>query len=101
MENFFELGGVEHPAKFIIMPSGNHWKLRGIPPTLKRNMEVRVPLPLEWAGLLDAELKEVTQIPGAIFCHKGRFISVWETQEDACKALESVLKLSGNTNDNL
>ncbi|MGZ3633546.1 MAG: MYG1 family protein [Parachlamydiaceae bacterium] len=101
MENFFGLGGVEHPAKFIIMPSGNHWKLRGIPPTLKRNMEVRVPLPLQWAGLLDAELKEATQIPGAIFCHKGRFISVWETQEDAYKALELVLKLSGNTHDNL
>lgn len=92
MENFFELDGVNHPAKFILMPSGNHWKLRGIPPSLRQNMQVRVPLPIEWAGLLELELQKVTNIPGAIFCHKGRFISVWETLEDARKALELVLK---------
>jgi len=54
-------------------------------------MKVRFPLPQEWAGLIDEELKEASGIPGAIFCHKGRFISVWETREDALKALEYVL----------
>lgn len=93
MESFFELDGIRHPAKFVIMPTGYHWKLRGIPPSLKQSMKVRTPLPQEWAGLLDKELKEVTKIPGAIFCHKGRFISVWETREDAMEALQSVLKL--------
>jgi uncharacterized UPF0160 family protein len=53
-------------------------------------MKVRRPLPLAWAGLLDTELKVVTGISGAIFCHKGRFISVWETREDALKALELI-----------
>lgn len=93
MESFFEHNGQTHPAKFIIMPSGNHWKLRGIPPSLKQSMQVRLPLPLQWAGLLDQDLKKVTQISGAIFCHKGRFISVWETKNDAIKALELVLKM--------
>ncbi len=93
MDIFFELDGVHHPAKFVIMPSGNHWKLRGIPPTISDKMKVRFPLPQEWAGLLDEELKKVSGIPGAIFCHKGRFISVWETREDAIKALEYTMKL--------
>lgn len=91
MEIFFELNGEKHPALFVIMPSGNHWKLRGIPPSYQDRMKVRLPLPQEWAGLLDEELKIISGIPGAIFCHKGRFISVWETKEDALKALEYTL----------
>jgi uncharacterized UPF0160 family protein len=98
MESFFELGGDHHSALFVIMPSGGHWKLRGIPPTLEERMKVRVPLPQEWAGLLDQDLKEVSGIPGAIFCHKGRFISVWEKKEDVFKALDYVL--SRMTHDN-
>lgn len=92
LEIFFELDGNNHPAKFVIMPAGEHWKLRGIPPTYDERMKVRIPLPLEWAGLLDEDLKKVSGIPGAIFCHKGRFISVWKTREDAMKALNYVLR---------
>lgn len=92
MELFFEMEGINHPAEFVIMPSGNHWKLRGIPPSWDEKMKVRRPLPLEWAGLLEDELKKATGIQGAIFCHKGRFISVWETRDDALKALDYVLK---------
>lgn len=92
IESFFELNGINHPARFVIMPSGKHWKLRGVPPTFERRMEVRLPLPKEWAGLLEEELKRVSGISGAIFCHKGRFISVWETKEDALKALDYILK---------
>lgn len=93
MESFFELGGDKHPAAFIVMPSSGHWKLRGIPPNYEQKMSVRVPLPKEWAGLLDEDLKRVSGISGAVFCHKGRFISVWETKEDALKALEYTLKM--------
>jgi uncharacterized UPF0160 family protein len=102
LDIFFELDGEKHPALFVIMPSGNHWKLRGIPPSYQNRMKVRLPLPIEWAGLLDEELKRVSGIPGAIFCHKGRFISVWETREDAFKALEYTLKngkVEGNGNN--
>lgn len=91
LENFFALGGEEHSAIFVIMPSGDSWKLRGIPPNMERRMEVRVPLPEEWAGLLEGELEAVCGIPGALFCHKGRFISVWETKEAALQALQMIL----------
>lgn len=92
LESFFELGGEQHPALFIIMPSGPHWKLRGVPPTYEERMRVRVPLPAEWAGLLDEDLRRVSGIPGAIFCHKERFISVWKTRQDALKALAYTLQ---------
>jgi uncharacterized UPF0160 family protein len=55
-------------------------------------MKVRMPQPQHWAGLSDEDLKKVSGIRGAVFCHKGRFISVWETREDALKALEYTLK---------
>lgn len=91
MDSFFELGGANHPATFVIMPSGAHWKLRGIPPNPDNKMKVRIPLPENWAGLIEDDLRVASGIPGAIFCHKGRFISVWESKEDAFKALELVL----------
>ena len=91
-DNFFELGGQTHPALFIIMPTQKTWKLRGIPPNKKEKMQVRLPLPKEWAGLRDEALGEITKIEGAIFCHKGRFISIWETKDDAMRALELALK---------
>jgi uncharacterized UPF0160 family protein len=92
MDVFFEMGGEKHPAKFVIMPSGTHWKLRGIPPNTRDRMQVRKPLPQAWAGLMNDQLKKVSGIQGAVFCHKGRFISVWETKEDALKALKEALK---------
>ncbi|MFI0435692.1 MAG: MYG1 family protein [Parachlamydiaceae bacterium] len=97
LEIFFELNGIHHPALFVIMPSGVHWKLRGVPPSYEDRMKVRLPLPEHWAGLLGEELKRVSGISGAIFCHKGRFISVWETREDAFKALEYTLQQGKNS----
>lgn len=95
LESFFVLKGKNHPALFVIMPAKHHWKLRGIPPDYEHRMQVRLPLPIEWAGLLGEELKQVSGIKGAVFCHKGRFTSVWETQEDAVKALKVVLDRNG------
>ena len=92
IENFFALGGENHPAKFVIMPSRQGWKLRGIPPSDRELMQVRVPLPEEWAGFLEGELEKVTGIKGSIFCHKGRFISIWETREAAEQAYDVVMK---------
>jgi uncharacterized UPF0160 family protein len=90
MENFFDLGGERHPAQFVIMPSADHWKLRGIPPSLADRMRVRHPLPESWAGLRDHELQQISGVPGAIFCHKGRFISIWKTKEDALNAYKAI-----------
>lgn len=98
LESFFSLEGKNHSALFVIMPAGEHWKLRAIPPDYEHRMQLRVPLPEEWAGLLDENLKRVSGIKGAVFCHKGRFTSVWETKEDALNALRYVLKKNGIEN---
>ena len=82
MESFFSLGGKSHPAKFVIMPAGKHWKLRGIPPNSEKKMKVRLDLPLSWAGLSDEELSEASGLEGGVFCHKGRFISIWEDKRE-------------------
>ncbi|MCP5469280.1 MAG: MYG1 family protein [Chlamydiales bacterium] len=95
VESFFALHGKNHPALFVVMPAGEHWKLRGIPPDDEHRMQVRMPLPQEWAGLLGDDLKKASGLKGAVFCHKGRFTSVWETREDALRALEEVLEKHG------
>jgi uncharacterized UPF0160 family protein len=92
LEPFFSLGGENHPAEFVIMPSGDHWKLRAVPPSYEKRMTVRRPLPEAWGGKIREELQKVSGIDGAVFCHKGRFISVWKTKEDALKALKYVLE---------
>jgi uncharacterized UPF0160 family protein len=92
LEPFFDLGGERHPALFVLMPTGEHWKLRAIPPSYEERMGVRQALPEAWGGLLEDDLRRISGIDGAIFCHKGLFISVWETREDAVKALEICLK---------
>lgn len=99
MDSFFALNGEDHPALFVIMPTGSHWKLRGIPPNSEERMKVRLPLPESWAGLSDEDLKKASGIAGAIFCHKGRFISIWETKEDALKALDLALKNQERKNE--
>lgn len=91
LENFFALGGKTHPAQFVLMPSGQHWKLRGIPPHLGDKMSVRTPLPANWAGLLAEDLEKASGISGGIFCHKGRFISVWATKDAALRAYSSCI----------
>lgn len=91
VESFFALDGKNHPALFLLMPADKHWKLRAVPPSLERRMEMRCRLPLQWRGLQDAELEKMSGIKGAIFCHKGGFVSVWETKEAAMQAYQKVI----------
>ncbi len=91
MESFFDLGGIDHPALFVIMPAQGQWKLRGIPPSLQDRMQVRMPQPAEWGGLEGEALERVSGIKGAIFCHKGHFISIWDTREQAMCAMKKIL----------
>ena len=49
--------------------------------------------PLEWAGLRDEELSAVTGVP-SVFCHKNRFIAVFETRDAAISAMNKFNLLS-------
>lgn len=94
LDNFFALDGKNHPAKYVCFPTHGQWILRGIPPSLDLRMQVRKPFPNNWGGLLGDEFIKETGISGAIFCHKGLFLSVWQTKEDCQKALQYLLEMN-------
>lgn len=95
LDNFFALGGQQHRALFIVMPTKEGWKLRVIPDSLETRMGARLLLPEEWGGKIGVELENASGIPGAIFCHKGRFIAFFKTKEGALAAAQSALQLGG------
>jgi len=85
---YFAHDGVTHPTDFVLFPGhDSSWRLVAIPPELG-DFGQKQPLPRAWAGLSDAELERVTGIPGAVFCHKNRFIAVFATREAADQAIE-------------
>lgn len=86
---YFELGGAEHPTDYVVFSEGEgkSWRMLAIPPEPDSFAQKR-PLPEAWAGLTDAALSEVVGVPGARFCHKNRFIAVFEEQSDIETAIE-------------
>lgn len=85
---YFELGGETHPTEFVLFPgTDGSWRIVAIPPELGA-FEQKRSLPEAWAGLTDEDLEAVTGIPGSVFCHKNRFIAVFQTREGALQALD-------------
>jgi uncharacterized UPF0160 family protein len=83
---YFQHGGSDHPTDFVLFPGEGKWRVVAIPPEPGSFAQKR-PLPAEWAGLTDDELAAVVGVPGAVFCHKNRFIAVFETRDGAVAAL--------------
>ncbi|KND46780.1 MAG: hypothetical protein AB201_03275 [Parcubacteria bacterium C7867-006] len=50
--------------------------------------KARKDLPESWAGKRDAELEQISGVPGAVFCHNARFMAVNKTKE-------GILKMAG------
>lgn len=75
----------ETEIAFVIFPSN-----RGgycIQPQKKEySMNYKCSFPEEWFGAEGEELKKLTGLKGATFCHKGGFIMSMETIEDAVEA---------------
>jgi len=71
--------GADH-LWFVVTPRAEEWTLGGI----RLNDEgfaLRADLPAAWAGLNGADLEAASGVPGAIFCHNGRFIAAAKTRE--------------------
>ncbi|MEY2981823.1 MAG: hypothetical protein RL562_2050 [Planctomycetota bacterium] len=83
---YFDLGGRDHPTDFVMFPAEDSWRVIAIPPELG-SFAKKVPFPESWAGLSDAELEAATGVEGSRFCHKNRFIAVFETREGALEAM--------------
>lgn len=85
---YFEYGGREHPTDFVLFPSEDAtWKVVAIPPELGC-FDQKQPLPASWAGKMREDLAAATGVPGSVFCHKNRFIAVFESKEGALTALQ-------------
>lgn len=74
-----EKAGADH-LLFVVHPRGEDWALTGIR-VGDDSFTQRADLPEAWAGLTDAALEQASGVPGARFCHNGRFIAVAATRE--------------------
>ncbi len=79
-------------ALFVVLPSlSGQWILHTVP-VEPGSFEDRKSLPKPWAGLSGEELKEVTGIDDAMFCHNGLFIAGAESFESTMKMASIALK---------
>ncbi|KAI1462778.1 metal-dependent protein hydrolase [Annulohypoxylon moriforme] len=84
-----EEGNTDKKVLYVLYPEkptpGAVWRIQTVPVT-ESSFESRKPLPEPWRGARDAQLDEVTGIPGGIFVHAAGFIGGNKTFEGA-KAL--------------
>ncbi|KKC38046.1 metal-dependent hydrolase [Devosia epidermidihirudinis] len=71
--------GADH-LLFVVNPRDKDWSLTGIRKA-DEGFELRADLPVAWAGLTNGDLEEASGVPGAVFCHNGRFIAAAKTRE--------------------
>ena len=84
---YYDHGGATHPTQFVMFPSMHgKWQVSAIPPTIE-SFDQKRSFPLEWAGLRNEELSAITGVP-SVFCHKNRFIAVFETRHAAITAMQ-------------
>lgn len=82
--------GADH-LLFVVHPRDKDWCLTGI----RRSDEgfaLRADLPAAWAGLTNGALEAVCGVPGASFCHNGRFIAAAATREAALAMAERAVR---------
>lgn len=83
---YFEHGGAHHPSDFVLYPdTDGTWLLTCIPDE-RRELGCRRALPAEWAGLAGEQLAAAAGVPGALFCHKNRFMAAFASL-DAARAV--------------
>lgn len=85
---YFARGGAEHATEFVLFPGERDVRVVAIPPELGSFGQKRS-FPEAWAGLENEALVAVTGVVGSRFCHKNRFIAVFETRDAAEAALRA------------
>ncbi|MCG3266997.1 MYG1 family protein [Yoonia sp. I 8.24] len=82
-----DAAGADHML-FVVTPRGDDWTLGGIKLS-NDTFDQRADLPAAWAGLTDKALEDASGVPGAKFCHNGRFIAV-ASSRDAIMAMAQI-----------
>jgi len=89
--------GAGHPW-FVVHPRGDGWVLNGIrraPDTFA----LRADLPAAWAGLSGAALEAATGVPGARFCHRGRFLAVADSRDSVLRLAALAVEAAAGSAD--
>nr|WP_314259920.1 MYG1 family protein [uncultured Devosia sp.] len=76
---------------FVVHPRDKDWCLT----TIRKGdegFENRADLPASWAGLTNGELEAESGVPGASFCHNGRFVAAARTREAALAMAEIAVR---------
>lgn len=78
---------------FVVYPdsSDDQCQIRTVPVEAD-SFKARLDLPAAWAGLRDADLAAVTNVPDAVFCHNGRFIAGARSKEGALEMVRQALE---------
>lgn len=67
---------------FVIFPyPAGGWAAQCVPPSLERKFDQLISFPKEWAGQTE-NLPEISGVPGATFCHTGRFFARAKSKDD-------------------
>ena len=80
--------GADHLLFVITRRGANDWTLGGIPKEAQ-GFDLRADLPAAWAGLTGPDLERASGVPGASFCHNGRFIAA-ATSHAAIRAMAAL-----------
>ncbi|KAF8606734.1 metal-dependent protein hydrolase [Ceratobasidium sp. AG-I] len=84
----------EQKPFYVLYPdeTGGNWRIQAVPVS-QDSFESRKALPEAWRGVRDAQLDEVTGIPGGIFVHASGFIGGNKTKEGALAMAHKALTL--------
>jgi len=76
---------------FVVFPKEDgSWAIKTVQDD-PNDFESRKYLPESWSGKNDKDLENITGVPGAVFCHTGRFIAVAKTKEAILKMAQIAL----------
>ena len=96
--SIFNVQGHEHIA-FVLTPSREgDWGVQSIAES-KGSFIPKHPFPKTWAGLRNEDLEKVSGMKGAVFCHKGLYFAVHNTQEGAKNMAKTALGKGTKTRD--
>ena len=88
---------VPSAARFVVYPSKRGGFSAQVVPKKLGEEEAKCPFPVSWAGKEGGELEKLSGIKTLRFCHKGRFMAVAGTKEDAvlaCRIAEKIARQS-------
>ncbi len=85
---------VEKPEPlYVVYPrkEEGRWGVKAVPSGVV-GFDLRRPLPADWGGKQEEELKKITGEPGAIFCHNKRFLCVADSRQAAINLARKALE---------